>query len=848
VSGSRAPSVGSRARIPTIDSPECELGGGGDRGPAQRRPGERGVSARARGPGATRARGPSRTTLVLLAAAALAAGGFPAAQEQENETCLGCHETPGLELERDGRTLSLAVDGALFAKSAHGRFDCSSCHTDLAGVEKFPHAPDLAPVDCTECHDDDDGPVTAYRASAHAAKGVGCAQCHAPHAAGTPQDDPRSSCAGCHAQADQRWRAGAHGPASAGAAADCVDCHGAHAATPGGEALHPACALCHAETVSRWRSGVHAGDPGNGHVAADCGDCHGGHDLLPASDLHARVNPLHLPDTCESCHRPEPSSEHPAPGGEKASQYETSVHGQALRRFGLVVTATCSSCHGAHDVRPPREQGAPTSRHQIPTTCGKCHAGILQTYLEGVHGADFLAGGRDVPVCNDCHTEHAVRDPAMEGSRVSKALVADTCARCHADDELARRYGFKASVRRSWGESYHGIAGAFGDSSVANCASCHGFHEVLPSSDPRSPVNVANLDATCGRCHPGATAAFARVPVHSLIEREANPVPFWVRTVYAWLVGLLIGAFVLCIAVDLFGRLRLRLGWGPPESEAVDPRLWPDEDALVPPGERFPRMGRNARLQHGLLIVSFSLLVLTGLPVFLHDTPLMRSLIDLEGGFALRSRLHRLAALVLVGLSVWHVLVLVSFAGARGWAASMIPRPRDVLEFLQDLGFSLGLLGWVARSPRLAPLVRRFPWLRFDRRPRLGRYGLVEKLEYGAVLWGNLVMIGTGTILWRPDWFLGWTPAWTFDVCRVVHGFEATLAFLAIIIWHMYHVHLRPGVFPMSRVWLDGRISRAELRQHHPGEYLALLERRRARGAAGSGNASLVGESGGSQS
>jgi hypothetical protein len=191
-------------------------------------------------------------------------------------------------------------------------------------------------------------------------------------------------------------------------------------------------------------------------------------------------------------------------------------------------------------------------------------------------------------------------------------------------------------------------------------------------------------------------------------------------------------------------------------------------------------------------------------------------------------------AIGLVGLSLWHCVVVALSPGARRWFATMIIRPRDLAEFAQDIAFDLGLFGWVARSKRLAPIVSRHAWLRFDRRPAFGRYGFVEKLEYGAVLWGNFVMIATGTTLWRPDWFLGWTPGWTFDVCRVVHGFEATLAFLAIIVWHMYHVHLRPGVFPMSRVWLDGKISRSELRHHHPREYLALLERRRReRGSPG---------------
>jgi cytochrome b subunit of formate dehydrogenase len=290
----------------------------------------------------------------------------------------------------------------------------------------------------------------------------------------------------------------------------------------------------------------------------------------------------------------------------------------------------------------------------------------------------------------------------------------------------------------------------------------------------------------------------------------------------------MIAGFALLVVIDLFGRLRLRLGWGPPETRHVDPRSWPDEDRLVAAGESFRRMGRTARLQHALLIVSFSLLVVTGIPVFLHDVPWMRQVIDVEGGFLLRSKLHRAAAFALIGLSVWHLAVVAQAPAARRWLASILIRPRDVAEFFQEVMFDLGFPARLLRWRRFAALAERRPWLRFDRRPCTGRYGLVEKLEYGAVVWGNLVMIASGAILWRADWFLDWMPAWTFEVCRIVHGFEATLAFLAIIVWHMYHVHLRPGVFPMSRVWLDGRISRQELRHHHPREYLDVLERRRA--------------------
>jgi len=594
----------------------------------------------------------------------------------------------------------------------------------------------------------------------------------------------------------------------------CVDCHadleaydpesGEDHDTP----LDPAaCADCHEDSAEEWEGSVHGHEIEKGSFAAGCADCHGSHEVRDPKDRRSTIYPLNIPDTCESCHRPDPPADHPAPAGEKVVEYETSVHGKALRKDGLIVSATCVSCHGFHDVREADDTDAPTSRRNLPATCGSCHAGILDTYLEGVHGAAFEKGSDDVPVCNDCHREHAVKDPAVADSSVSAALVAQTCARCHADDELANRYGFSATRSLSWGRSYHGIASTYGEKASANCASCHGFHDIFPSSDSRSTVNAANLDHTCGNCHAGATAAFARIPVHSLVDRESNFVPWLVREVYTVLVVGLIGAFVLFVLVDLFGRFRIRMGWGPPETEHVDPGQWRDEDVLVSPTETFERMGYHARLQHGVLILAFLLLVATGLPVFLHDSEWMHSLLGIEGGFRLRSKLHRVAAVALIALSVWHLAILAMLPAARAWFGRMMITWRDVVDFVKDLLFSLGIV---------------------NQRPAAGDYGLVEKLEYGAVLWGNVVMIVTGAILWRPDWFLDWTPAWTFEVCRIIHGFEATLAFLAIIVWHMYHVHLRPDVFPMSWAWITGRISREEMRRHHPESYLRVLEKRRA--------------------
>jgi predicted CXXCH cytochrome family protein len=798
--------------------------------------------------------------------------------------CILCHEVE--------RGPAAAADAPGIA-DAHAKVACVQCHSALASFDpaEGEHATPVEPASCTSCHADAahglgngahskagvsckdchgshriqgfheaDQALSFVRLSAlclrchsqiadasegdihaHAFSGRSCLACHDAHDARRPAlEEGDRLCMVCHA-ADAAGEADAPEPASAVAASvhgaagvTCVLCHADlqdEDALPHDEVAPVRCESCHPEEGAAHARGVHHSDEADAEPAASCQDCHGTHGVRAASDPSSPVYASNQPQTCGQCHRSDGSA--PASSaGEAVAIYEKSVHGRLLLEKGLIVSATCSSCHGSHEVRATEDPQASVARRSTPYTCGTCHAGMLSSYLAGVHGADFLEGGADVPVCTDCHSEHAIDGGDREGSTVSAAQVASTCSRCHADDELVQRHGLKATALASWGSSYHGIASGFGEARAANCASCHGFHDIFPSSDPRSRVHPANLDRTCGTCHEGAGAAFAKVPVHSVIDRETNFVPWLVRTVYAWLVGGVIGAFLAFILIDLFGRLRLRLGWGPAESEHVDPRLWPDEDALVAPAETFRRMGRQARLQHGVLIASFLLLVLTGLPVFLHESGWMRSVIDLEGGFRLRSILHRVGAVALIGLSVWHVACLALQPSARRWFASMLFRPRDVTDFLRELMFDLGWLDWLARRRPFTAFFARHPALRCAQRPLAGRYGLVEKLEYGAVLWGNLVMIATGLILWRPDWFLDWTPAWTFDVCRVVHGFEATLAFLAIVIWHMYHVHLRPGVFPMSRTWLTGRISRAELRHHHPEEYLGILRSRRALSAS----------------
>ena len=162
------------------------------------------------------------------------------------------------------------------------------------------------------------------------------------------------------------------------------------------------------------------------------------------------------------------------------------------------------------------------------------------------------------------------------------------------------------------------------------------------------------------------------------------------------------------------------------------------------------------------------------------------------------------------------------------WA--LMPKLKDVTDAIESFGYNLGFTRWVYEKGILKQFFDRHPYWLFLQPPKYGRFNFIEKFEYLAVWWGNAVMIVSGFFLWATNLSFRWFPLWVYDIFKIIHSYEAILAFLAIIIWHLYNVHLTPDVFPMSRVWLDGTITGHELRANHPLEYEAILEtRRRAR-------------------
>jgi hypothetical protein len=355
----------------------------------------------------------------------------------------------------------------------------------------------------------------------------------------------------------EKLLASAHGKAEI----SCVDCHKDLAKAkdfPHSSPLKAVdCSQCHDAAAREFQESVHssAKETGASAMTISCKDCHGTHDIKGKTDYDSTIFPINLPSTCEKCHLEKVAAKK-GPGF--IGQYRESVHFKALEKSGLTMSANCTSCHGAHDIKNVSDPLSLVARKNIIQTCGTCHVGIERDYLEGVHGKDYVKGIKDVPVCTDCHSEHDILSPQDLNSTVYTTKVAEVCSRCHDNLALSRQYGFLTSRLKTYNQTFHGTASRFGETKVANCASCHGFHDIRPSSDPKSSINPENLPKTCGKCHPGASRHFAEGQVHIIPQQMATAKyksSHLVKNIYIIAIAGIISVFLLFIAADLFRRI-----------------------------------------------------------------------------------------------------------------------------------------------------------------------------------------------------------------------------------------------------------------------------------------------------
>ncbi len=382
-----------------------------------------------------------------------------------------------------------------------------------------------------------------------------CVACHAN--SGLMHASVSDSTRAAHLVVDpQLYGESVHGQMGFG----CALCHGDISGFPHGDPDPVNCGGCHAAPKERIAASVHGQrHPDMGEAAARCSDCHTDHHILRPTDPSSSVYRLTQFEICATCHE---DSEKMGRFGQDnvatVSSYVNSVHGRGLLEKGLSVAPVCTDCHagagnGAHSILTVADSSCPMNSCQVSQRCGECHAGIMARYDRGVHGQVFRQGNPDAPTCVSCHAEHGVAPVSSPESGVNPIHVAQTCTACHDREDFNEKYGVEVERGRSFQASFHGIALEGGQLTVANCESCHGSHEILPSSDPNSPIYPANLVVTCGRCHPGIGVGVAQGKIHvASLAEEGSGIGIAVQVFYIAVIGVTVLYALGLIVLDQY--------------------------------------------------------------------------------------------------------------------------------------------------------------------------------------------------------------------------------------------------------------------------------------------------------
>jgi cytochrome b subunit of formate dehydrogenase len=577
----------------------------------------------------------------------------------------------------------------------------------------------------------------------------------------------------------------------------CKDCHGTHdVVSPkvpkskfSRENLVTSCGECHSDVTEPFVESAHGKALASGQTGApNCITCHQHRIIGENGDGYSLEFKQEQEKLCLSCHLDNPDvRSRTTPTAGFIAAYEQSVHGVALTG-GNAYAANCVDCHGSHEMKRGFEPSATINKMNVAETCGKCHVEVAKEFSESIHGIAVAKGVHDAPTCTQCHGEHTIYKHTDPRSPVAaQNLSQQVCSPCHSSLALSTKYGLSTDRFKTFSDSYHGLALKGGSLEVANCASCHGSHNIKPSSDSTSTIHKANLATTCGKCHPGANDRFTVGSVHVKVAKEEEPILYWITNTYIVIIIITIGGMLFHNILDFIKKSKRKL--------KIRRGILHEEDH----GHTlYLRMTLNERLQHTALFISFSILVITGFMLRFPDAWWVQAIRSLSDNvFELRSWIHRIAGVIMVAVSLYHILYIAFTQRGRELFRDMIPTLGDLRDLKATLKYNAGFS---------------------QEKPRFERFSYIEKSEYFALVWGTVIMAVTGFIMWFDNTFIGLLTKLGYDIARIIHYYEAWLATLAIMVWHFYYVIFNPDVYPLNVAFWKGTLTESEMAEEHPLE------------------------------
>ncbi|MFC2157370.1 cytochrome c3 family protein [Acidobacteriota bacterium] len=544
------------------------------------------------------------------------------------------------------------------------------------------------------------------------------------------------------------------------------------------------CSSCHAQMAEEYFQSDHGeAFVENKKNVPYCTDCHGSHKVLAHTDERDKTFRSNIPQLCGECHGKLGT---PAPAETEAGvliDYSSSVHGQGLIKKGLLPTAVCTDCHGAHYILDHENELSSIHYKNLPATCASCHKGIYDEYAKSIHSITKESKEK-LPTCEDCHSAHRISNIGQDKFMTE---ITHQCGSCHED------------LSETYLETIHGKAYTLGYLKSARCSDCHGAHEIQKVDDPESMVGFNKVVDTCEKCHADVNLRFTGYLTHATHhDKQKYPIlyfTFWAMTF------LLIGVF------SFFGIHTLL--WFPRSFKHLKKKR---EDEKLHKHKKYyiQRFTREQRITHVFVIFSFMILAVTGMMLKFANMPWAQALSEILGGVENAGFIHRVGAVITFGYFFAHVFSLVRIRKSTKttwW--KMITGKRSLWFRKKDLQDFIGSIKWfLGKGPR----------------PDYGRFTYWEKFDYLAVFWGVGIIGFSGLVLWFPELFTKLFPGWFINVAMIIHSDEALLAVGFIFTVHFFNTHLRPESFPLDPVIFTGLVPLDEYKADRPEEYEYLIE------------------------